>query len=143
MAIYSLRRRGVLTTTGAANEEVRTAATDKPFVMELHIFLAAATASTYGIGRPAAIGVTPTTPVTVLQEDPGDPAGTVTTALAWGTAPTAPVDFFRAIGLPAVIGTGIIWSFPRGLRIAISSSIVFWNLATNANAVDNVVVVDE
>lgn len=143
MAIYSLARRAVLTTTGAANEEVRTAATDKPYVMEIGIFLAAATASTYGIGRPAAIGVTPTTPVTVLAEDPADPAGTVVTALAWGTPPTAPVDFFRRISLPTTIGAGVIWSFPRGLRIAVSSSIVFWNLATNSAAVDNHIVVDE
>jgi len=143
MAIYSLRVRSTVTTNAAANEEVRTAATDRPYVTELHIFLAAATASTYAIGRPAAIGVTPTSPVTVIAEDPAHPAGTVTTAVAWGTGPTVPVNFFRAIGLPATIGTGIIWTFPRGLVIAVSSSIVYWNLATNSAAVDNVVVVDE
>lgn len=143
MAIYSLRRNPVLTTNGAANEEVRTTSTDRASVMELDIFLGAATASRYGIGRPAAIGITPTSPVTVLAEDPASPAGTVTTALAWGTAPTVPANFFRAIALPATIGTGVIWTFPRGLQIAISSSIVFWNLATNAADVENAVVVDE
>lgn len=143
MAIYSLAIRSTVTTTGAANEEVRTAATDRAYIVEAGIFLAAATASTYGLGRPAAIGVTPTSPVTVLAEDPALPAGTVTTAVAWGTGPTVPVNFFRRIALPATIGVGVIWAFPRGLCIAVSSSMVFWNIATNANAVDNHVVVDE
>jgi len=143
MAIYSLARRSTVTTTGAANEEVRTAASDRAYILETGIFLAAATASVYGIGRPAAIGITPTSPVTVLAEDPALPAGTVTTALAWGTGPTVPVDFFRRISLPATIGTGVIWAFPRGLCIAVSNSIVFWNITTNSAAVDNHVVVDE
>jgi hypothetical protein len=143
MAIYSLRRNPVLVTNAAANEEVRTAATDRAAIMEIDIFLGAATASRYGIGRPAAIGVTPTSPITVIAEDPAAPAGTVTTALAWGTAPTVPAQFFRAIALPATIGTGVIWTFPRGLLIAISSSMVFWNLATNAADVENSIVVDE
>jgi len=143
MAIYSLATRSTVTTIAAANEEVRTAATDRASVMEIGIFLAAATASVYGIGRPAAIGVTPTSPITVLAEDPASPAGTVTTAVAWGTGPTVPANFFRRIALPATIGTGVIWTFPRGLVIAVSSSIVFWNITTNSAAVDNHVVVDE
>jgi hypothetical protein len=110
--------------------------------MEIGLFLAAATASTFGLGRPQAIGVTPTSPVTVLQEDPGDPAGTVQTALAWGTAPTVPLQFFRRISLPATIGTGVIWTFPRGLVIPISSSLVVWNI-TATGVADIYVVIDE
>jgi hypothetical protein len=110
--------------------------------MEIGIFLAGATASTFGLGRPAAIGQTPTAPITVLAEDPGDPAGTVTTALAWGTGPTAPTNFFRRISLPATVGTGVIWTFPRGLVIPVSSSIVIWNLSSMGVS-DIYVVVDE
>lgn len=142
MAIYSIRRRTTAVTSATAAVEIRTASTDRPYIMELHLFLAAATASTYGIGRPAAIGVTPTSPVTVLAEDPAQPAGTVTTALAWGTGPTVPVDFHRAISLPATIGTGVIWTFPRGLVIPVSSGYVFWNIATNG-VIDAIAVVDE
>src|SRR5207247_1118984 len=116
---------------------------DRPYVLELHTFLAAATASTYAIGRPAAIGVTPTAPVTVIAEDPAHPAGTVTTAVAWGTGPTVPANFFRAISLPATVGAGVIWTFPRGMLIPVSCGLVCWNLATNSAAVDNVAVVDE
>jgi hypothetical protein len=143
MAIYSLRNRTTITTTGAACLEIITTSTDRPRIMEIGIFLAAATASTYGLGRPAAKGVTPGTLTTVQAEDPGDPAGTVQFALSWGTAPTVPAAFFRAISLPGTIGTGVIWTFPRGLIIPISYSIVIWNLATNSAATDIYAVIDE
>jgi len=143
MAIYSLSRNSTVATSAAANEEVRTTATDRCKIMEVQIFLAAATASRYGIGRPAAIGVTPTSPVTVLAEDSADPAGTVTTAVAWATPPTVPTAFFRRIALPATIGTGIIFTFPRGISMAVSGGFVFWNLATNSADVENTVIVDE
>ena len=142
MSVYSLANRTSGVTNATAALEIRTASTDRPRIMEIGIFLAAATASAYGLGRPQAIGVTPTSPVTVLAEDPGDPVGTVQTALAWATGPTVPVQFFRRISLPATIGTGVIWTFPRGLIIPVSSSIVIWNLANNG-VIDAYVVIDE
>jgi hypothetical protein len=143
MAIYSLANRTGIGTTGAANTEVRTTSTDRASVLEIGITIAAATASIYGIGRPAAIGVNPTSPVTVLAEDPASPAGTVVTAIAWTTtAPTVPTNFFRRISFPATIGAGFCFTFPRGLIIAVSNSIVCWNLGTNS-VIDIWVVVDE
>jgi hypothetical protein len=144
VARYSLRTRTTVTTNAAACYELRSTSTDKLFVQEIGIFLGAATASTYGLGRPQAIGVTPTSPVTVLAEDPGDPAGTATTAVAWGTGPTVPTQFLRAVALPAVIGSGIIWTFGgRGLAVPVSSSLVLWNLTANSAVTDLYVVVDE
>lgn len=142
MAVYSLANRTSNVTIANACLEIRTASTDRPRIMEIGIFLAAATASTFGLGRPQAIGVTPTSPVTVLAEDPGDPVGTVQTALAWATGPTVPLQFFRRVALPATIGTGIIWTFPRGLVIPVSSSIVIWNISATGVA-DIYCVVDE
>ena len=142
MAIYSLATRTTNVTIANACLEIRTAATDRARLMEIGIFLAAATASTFAIGRPAAIGITPTSPVTVLPEEPGDPAGTVQTALAWATGPTAPVQFLRRISLPATIGTGVIWTFPKGLVIPVSSSLVVWNV-TATGVADIYIVVDE
>jgi hypothetical protein len=96
-----------------------------------------------GLGRPAAIGVNPTTPQTILQEDPADPVGTVTVCVAWTTtAPTVPANFFRRITCVAAIGAGVIWTFPRGLKIAVSNSIVLWVIAT-APVEDVWCVVDE
>lgn len=100
-------------------------------ILEIGITLAAATASTFGLGRPQAGGVTPTSPVDFQVEDPNDvlASGVIQSALAWGTAPTEPANFFRRVSLPATIGTGIIWTFPQGLVIPVSSSLVIWNIS--------------
>jgi hypothetical protein len=138
---------GVRTSSGtdaSAAWEIRTGATPgRVKVLEIGIFLAAATASVFGIGRPAAIGITPTSPVDLLNEDTADviASGSVQSALAWGTGPTVPVSFLRRVSLPATIGTGVIWTFPEGLVIPVSSSLVLWNLGTNA-VVDAYAVVD-
>lgn len=142
MSAYSLGVRTSSGTTGAAAWEIRSASTDRLRIMEIGIFLAAATASTYGLGRPAAIGITPTSPVTLLAEDFADPPATGTSALAWGTGPTVPAAFLRRVSLPATVGSGIIWTFPKGLVIPVSSSLVLWNLATNG-VVDAYAVIDE
>ena len=142
MAIYSLSNRTSGAGSGAANIEVRAAATNRPRVMEIGIWMAAATASVVGIGRPQAIGVTPTSPVNVLSEDPADPTGQTQTALAWGTPPTVPLGFFRRVNLPATIGAACILTFPRGLTIAAGASLVHWNTAA-VGVMDVHHVVDE
>jgi hypothetical protein len=142
MALYTHAARTTATAAGA-NWELR-ASTDRLYVLEIGIFMGAATASTFGLGRPAAIGVTPTSPVTVQAMDPADPAGLATTAVAWGTAPTSPTStiYLRRVGLTNVIGAGIIWTFPKPLVVAASGSLVVYNLATNGVA-DIYCVIDE
>jgi hypothetical protein len=142
MAVYSVANRTSNVTSAAANLEVRAAATARPRLMETGMWLNAATQSPIGIGRPQAIGVTPTSPVTVLAEDPNDGAGTTTTALAWGTPPTVPLQFFRRVNMAAAIGAGVILTFPRGLLIAANGSIVHWNIAATS-VMDVHSVVDE
>ena len=138
---------GIRTSSGtaaAAAWEIRAAATPGRLrIIELGIFLAAATSSVFGIGRPAAIGVTPTTPVNFLQEDPANVLadGVALSALAWGTGPTAPTDFLRRITLPGTVGAGVIWTFPEGIVIPVSGSIVLWNIGTNA-VVDAYAILD-
>ena len=144
MAIYSIAQRTTVTTIAAAAWEVRSASTNKPKIMEIGISLGAATASIYGIGRPAAIGITPTTPLTALDEaDGGGPTGLTTCAVAWGTGPTVPANFFRRCSLPATIGAGIIMTFPRGLALPVSGSIVVWNITANSAVTDLWAVCDE
>src|SRR3990172_12259225 len=108
MATYSLANLTTNVTSANAALELRTASTDRVRLEELGASLNAATASTYGIGRPGAIGVTPTSPITWLAQDPASPAGTAQTALAWGTGPTVPANFFRRWNLPAQIGAGVM-----------------------------------
>ena len=90
------------------------------------------TGATFGLGRPAAVGITPTTPVDFLAEDPTDTlaASTLQGVVAgWGTQPTVPTAFFRTWSKPAVLGAGVIWTWPKGLMCAISGNLVLWEVA--------------
>jgi len=133
--IYSLGVRTVDGTAAAPAWEIRTGATPgRAKLLEIGFFLVAATASELGLGRPAAIGTVPTAPVDFLTEDPNDiiAAGVLQSAIAWGGAPTTPAAFLRRISLPATIGTGVIWTFPKGITIPVSNSLVLWNIGTNS-----------
>jgi hypothetical protein len=143
MALYALSQRTTATAAASANWEIRSASTNKPKIMEAGFTQTAATAGVYGIGRPGAIGVTPTSPQTFVDEGDGNaPAGVTTSAVAWGTGPTVPTNFNRRVSCAATIGVGFIFTFPRGLGLPISGSIVFWILAT-APVGDAYSVVDE
>ncbi len=142
MAVYSIARRTTVVASGSAAHTIYTPATDRAALLEAGIFMAAATASTYSLGRPAAAGVTPTAPVLLQAEDPANPAAVVNSALAWTTSPTNPTVDLRRWAAPATIGTGVIFTFPRGIIIAISSNFVLQNLALNG-VVDTYWLVDE
>jgi hypothetical protein len=144
MARYALSVLTTGTASGAAAWEIRTSANVRARIMEIGVFLNAATASLIGLGRPAAIGVTPTSPVDFLPEDSADPtvASQVQSALAWTTGPTAPTQFLRRVGLAAAIGSGVIWTWQNGLVIPVSSSVVLWNLQLNS-ALQAYAVIDE
>lgn len=130
MAIYSMSQRTTATAAASASWEIRSTAANKPRVMEIGISQNAATAGAYGLGRPGAIGVTPTSPQTFLDEQDGNgPTGNTTCAVAWTTGPTVPANFLRRVSCPATIGAGVIWTFPRGLGIPVSNSIVVWIIA--------------
>jgi len=71
----------------------------------INITLATAVTGVFGAGRPAAAGITPTTPVAFLSSDGsvGEPSLTKI-ALAWGTSPTAPASFYHRVSVPATVG---------------------------------------
>jgi hypothetical protein len=142
MAIYSLANRtsGVTSATDAL--EIIAGSSNAYKLMELGLTLNAATATTLGFGKPAAIGVTPTSPINVLTEDNSSTTGATRTALAWGTQPTIPTNFARRVSLPATIGAGIIWTFPRGFGCVQALSTTLWNLVTGS-VLDVWIVVDE
>jgi hypothetical protein len=103
----------------------------------------AGAAPTVGLIRPLAIGVTPTSPKTGQATDSRDPAGTGTSAVAWGTAPTiagTPLYLAR-VGLPAAVGAGWVWSWAPGdeLIVPVSSSFLIDLIALSsavATAID-------
>jgi hypothetical protein len=98
------------------------------------------TAQTLGVGRPNAVGNTATSPVDFLPEDPADviATGILQACLAWTTTkPTAPTNYFRRVGLPLTIGSGVIWTFPKGLVIPVSGNIVIYNATGNTGPILN------
>jgi hypothetical protein len=143
MAIYSLSLRSTVTTTGAASWAALSPATNEAAVMELRWVNGAATASVIGIGRTNNVP-TLTGGVAFLPEDEGRPAGVTQAAVAFGTAPGVPANFFRRASIAGVIGAGIVYTFPRGVVLAAASNaICVWNITTNTAVVDIDCVVDE
>lgn len=141
MAISSLAQRTTNFTTAQASVEWRTPSTVRPKVLEVSVIQATATAQSLGLGRPQAIGVTPVN-VLFQADDPGDPVSVMNGSLSWATSPTVPLIFHRRWNSAATIGVGVVWTFPRGLVIPVSSALVLWNITT-AVAVDVNCVIDE
>lgn len=127
MAIASLGQRTTNLTITQASVEWRTPATVRPRVLEISIVQATGTAQSLGLGRPQAIGVTPVN-VLFQAHDPGDPASVMNGSLSWATSPTVPLIFHARWNSAATIGVGVVWTFPMGLVIPISSSLVVWNI---------------
>lgn len=116
---------------GAAAVELR-APTRRLKVREVGLFSQAATTARFALGRPAAVGVTPTTQSTGQPQDPADPAGTGITAIAWGTAPTVPGTFLRQWDFNNVIGSGVIYTWPSDGELIVPTSgtisVVLWSI---------------
>lgn len=142
MAIGSIGVRTTNLTITQACLEIRTTAAVRATILELSIVQATGTAQSLGLGRPQALGVTPGGTSTFVRDEPGAPVCVTTTALSWGTSPTVPLVFARRWNSAATIGVGIIWTFPRGLVVPVSGSLVVWNITT-ALASDINVVLDE
>ena len=111
--------------------------------MEWGYFNGAATACVVGLGR-SANTPTLTGGVAFLAEDEGRPTGLTQGAVAFGTAPTVPAQFFRKFSLAALIGAAVVYTFPRGIVLpAGGQAIVAWNITANSAVVDIHAVVDE
>lgn len=134
MARYDLAFRTLDGTVAKPAAEIRSTSSDKPRLLELGMFQVAAAASALniGLGVPAALGVGPISPTKMLAEEMADPTAAVQIATQWATAPTIPTQFYRRAGAATGIGNGILLAFPRGLSIAVSSSLVLWNILANS-----------
>jgi hypothetical protein len=139
MPKYSIGNRTTNTTTAnPAIEVIAPAAGTR--VTQITITLAAATASVFGLGRAAAVGITPTSPAVLVKHDAGRPDTLTATALAWATPPTIPATFIARTNLPATIGATVLLEFPEGIKLATGESLVVWNLSTCGAADVNVTV---
>lgn len=145
MAIASAAVRTSNTTVNQAGVEIIASSTLAYKLMEFGTSNNTATSSIMGFGVPAAIGVTPTSPAALVFEDGGNTStpGT-TTALAWGTSsPTPPTIFSRRVTLPATIGAGIIWTFPRGFAVLKAKTLALDNIVATPSVQDAWMVLDE
>lgn len=144
MALYDLGVRTSNVTSANAALEIIGSTNQRARVYEIGVTLATAVATVLGFGRPAAAGVTPTSPVLFQAEDAGEGAATSKIALAWGTSPTAPTIYHRRMSGSA-IGQGVVWTFPQGIAISTSgagNSLVLFNI-TGGATLDAYVVVGE
>lgn len=134
MARYDLGFRTLDGTVSLPAAEIRSTSSDKPRLLELGMLQAAAAASALniGIGVPAALGIGPISVTKMLAEETADPNAPCVIATQWTTKPTIPNAFYRRVGAATGIGNGIILGFPRGLTIAVSSSLVLWNILANS-----------
>jgi hypothetical protein len=145
MALYRLAQNSVVTTSGNAAADMACSTGVRPKLMEWNIFQGAATASTFSLRRTTALG-TRTSPVALVAEDPGDPAlagiNLVDMAVAFSVEPTEATVRLTLIHLPATIGTGVIWTFPRGMTLANSLSFAIILDGTSAASHDHTCIAD-
>jgi hypothetical protein len=130
MSLASVAIRTTNLTITQASCELRTTAAVKARVLEVSIIQATGTAQSLGFGRPQALGVTPGTITTAVRDDSADPACVTTQNASWATSPTVPAVFMRRWNSAATIGVGIVWTFPRGIIVPVSGSVVVWNVTT-------------
>lgn len=137
MARYSWQFNGLaVAAAGAAIAWHRTTAAKDSRIWEIGIWQSGGTATTHtiGLGRPAAVSLTPTT-ITPQAEDASSAAAACTGQTAASTKPTAPTNFLRAMALPATLGAGIVWTFPQGLVVpGGTAELVLWEIAQGGAA---------
>lgn len=97
-------------------------------LLSCYVTTVTAVAGVLGIGRPAAAGVTPTTPLTFPTVEGVGDASLARTALAWGTSPTDPTIFYSRTSLSATIGSAANIVFPYGIWIPASTTLVLQNI---------------
>lgn len=132
MARYAIA--ATKTTTAAAGLicQLRAGAARDLRIWEVGVSVTSAASGSVALTRPTAVGATFTSTGTGQAEDPVAGAGVAVVDTAATTAPTIGSTHMRMTTLPATIGAGIIWSFPLGLAVPVSSSIALWQTSSVA-----------
>lgn len=138
-ALYSASVVTPAAAAGAAYAALRTAAGHRARIRQIDAYVNAATASSVGLVRSASVG-TASTSVLGQAWETGDAAAVSNVDTAWSAAPTAGSVFLKRYVSPATIGSGVIWTFPAGLVVPISSSILLWNYGGSAGSALSVTI---
>jgi hypothetical protein len=125
--------------------QFRTGSTKDARVWEIHAFAESAVAGTLGLTRSAATGTITASTTPASEDSSNGTAASCTLDTAASSAPTqaATPVYFRRSALPATVGAGIIWSFPLGLVVPVSSGLLIWQLSALAVTYGITVVYDE
>lgn len=113
MARYSVTaNKAMVNTANTWMFQLRAAATQRVFLLELGVFVEAAptAAPVIRLNRPTAVGATFTS-VTPQSEDPGNAAAVTVLDTAATTAPTLAATDMRRVPLAAAVGAGIVWTW--------------------------------
>lgn len=132
MARYQL---AATKTSGAAAGmicQLRTGSGRDLRVYEVGVTATTAAAGTVGLIRPTAVGAGFTSVGPGQPIDPVSGAGVAVVDTAATTAPTIGSIYMRRVSLPATVGAGVIWTFPDGLVVPISSSMALWQTSAAA-----------
>jgi hypothetical protein len=144
MARYSFAW-NVVGVSNSALGWMRTTASKDIRIWEIAVYESSGTAAAtdIGIGRPAAISLTPTT-IVPQAEDTSAAAASCTGQVAASTKPTSPTLFLRRFGIPATIGAGVIWTFPLGLIVPTGpAELVVWNIGAATSTFSGYFIYDE
>jgi hypothetical protein len=137
MAKTSVAVRTSGTTAANPAAEVVASATVTLRLTEIDISTAGAGGGTFGIGFPAAVGISPSATANIQNHRAADQGatGSISTAWAGGTPPTVPANFLYRITVPAATGSVVSVVIPEGIEIPPNKSIVLWNI-TNTDVMD-------
>lgn len=136
MARYSLGFTSAAAATAAALFNIKSAASERLRIWEIGIFQPGTGTPTVvagGFGKAANSGSVAQTNVAGVPDDPADAASTANVGVAFTTAPTAPTLWSRQFSIPATLGAGLIWTFPMGLVVPVSSDWALWNNGGNTS----------
>ena len=133
MATSSLALRTTQTTVGTPSWELRAGSAARPHILELSFVSAVTTAAAWsiGLGRPASFAPVNQVGNSFIMDDPTEAPSQNVAYVNWVSSPTSPSFFLRRSSfISVVVGTGVIWTFPRGLPMPIGGSMVIWNITT-------------
>lgn len=138
MAIYSGNILAPPPGTGVAWSDVKASATGATKLIELSIAFGSTSAALtqIGIGRSTAellhVGG-----IYLSPEDPNDQPTQTEMAVAWSVFPIVPAQFFRRANVQSAPWGWNIFTFPSGILIAQSQSIILWAITGSAANINN------
>ena len=123
--------------------DLESGATDAPNITEVCVQnINIQSATIIGLGRASNTPVQQQRLALLPEDNPSGVPSLSSLGITWTVAPLVPAQMFRRVSTqPAAAFT--IWTFPRGLRVPLGTSMVLWSSVQAAVAVQSVWSIDE